>query len=145
MAKTPRSPRGDLLRASVFFPLGLCLLYLTFWLVEDRLDFVTQAQRTQGNVSALNAGGSHPQIDFTDATGKAFSYPESGLIFGYAVGDQVGVLYRSEAPAATAIIDDRGALWGASLLVGLFALVFTFGGGYHLAAWVRQRRLARSV
>lgn len=112
MAKTPYSPRGDLLRALVFLPLGLCLLYLTLWLVDDRLGFLAQAQRAQGTVSALNAGGSHPQIDFTDATGKVTSYPESGLIFGYAVGDQVGVLYRPEAPAASAIIDDRGALWG---------------------------------
>ncbi|MET3674596.1 MULTISPECIES: DUF3592 domain-containing protein [unclassified Pseudomonas] len=145
MAKTPSSPLGDLLRALVFIPLGLCLLSLTLWLVEDRLGFVAQAQRAQGNVSALNAGGSHPQIDFTDTTGNVISYPESGLIFGYAVGDQVGVLYRPEAPTATAIIDDRGALWGASLLAGLFALVFTSGGGYHLAAWIRRRRMARSV
>ncbi|MGS7252940.1 DUF3592 domain-containing protein [Pseudomonas sp. SK] len=145
MAKTPYSPRGDLLRALVFLPLGLCLLYLTLWLVDDRLGFLAQAQRAQGTVSALNAGGSHPQIDFTDATGKVTSYPESGLIFGYAVGDQVGVLYRPEAPAASAIIDDRGALWGASLLAGLFALVFTSGGGYHLAAWIRRRRTARPV
>ncbi|QCI11880.1 DUF3592 domain-containing protein [Pseudomonas putida] len=145
MAETPSSPRGDLLRALIFIPLGLCLLYLTLWLVEDRLSFLSQAHRAQGSVSALNAGGSHPQIDFTDATGRVVSYPESGLIFGYAVGDRVGVFYRPEAPAATAMINDRGALWGASLLAGLFALVFTSGGGYHLAAWIRQRRMARPV
>lgn len=145
MAKTPSSPRGDLLRAVLFIPLGLCLLYLTLWLVADRLGFMAQAQRAEGNVSALNAGGSHPQIDFTDATGKVVSYAESGLIFGYAVGDRVGVLFRPEAPAATAIIDDRGALWGASLLAGLFTLVFTSGGAYHLAAWLRRRRMARLV
>lgn len=44
MAETPSSPRGDLLRALIFIPLGLCLLYLTLWLVEDRLGFVSQAQ-----------------------------------------------------------------------------------------------------
>jgi hypothetical protein len=80
MNHTPPSGRGDFIRALVFVPLGLFLLYITFCLVNDRLDFLAQAQRAQGHVSALNAGGSHPQIDFTDATGHAVSYAESGLI-----------------------------------------------------------------
>ncbi|WP_248802838.1 DUF3592 domain-containing protein [Pseudomonas sp. MWU13-2100] len=143
MTKTPSSGRGDLPRALIFIPLGLCLLYLTLWLVEDRLGFLALAQRAEGHVSALNAGGSHPQIDFTDATGKAVSYPESGFIFGYAVGDSVTVLYRADAPSSTAIIEDHGALWGASLLAGLFAIVFSAGGGYHMAAWMRRRQMAR--
>ncbi|GLO29052.1 DUF3592 domain-containing protein [Pseudomonas asiatica] len=145
MGKTPAFSRGDILRASVFIPVGLFLLCLTFWLVEDRLGFVAHAQRAQGNVSAVNAGGSHPQIDFRDATGRVISYPENGLIFGYAIGDRVDVLYRPEAPATTAIIDDRGALWGASLLAGLFACVFALGGSYHLAAWIYRRRMAQLV
>ena len=146
MTKTPSSGRGDLLRALIFIPLGLCLLFLTAWLVEDRLSFLAQAQRAEGHVSALNAGGSNPQIDFIDAaTGQAISYPESGFIFGYAVGDAVKVLYRTEAPSRTAIIKDNGALWGASLLAGLFALVFTAGGGYHMAAWIRRRQMTRPL
>lgn len=141
----PSSSRGDLPRALVFLPLGLCLLLITVWMVQDRLGFLAQAQRAEGHVSALNAGGSHPQIDFTDATGQAISYPESGLIFGYAVGDPVTVFYSTEAPSRTAIIKDRGALWGASLLAGVLAIVFTAGGGYHLAQWIRRRRTARLV
>lgn len=145
MDKTPSFSRGDILRASVFIPMGVFLICLTFWLVEDRLGFVAQAQRAQGHVSAVNAGGSHPQIDFSDATGRVVSYPENGLIFGYAIGDRVDVLYRPESPATTAIIDDRGALWGASLLAGLFALVFLSGGGYHLTVWSKRRRMAQPV
>jgi hypothetical protein len=145
MTKTPSSARGDMLRALIFIPLGLCLLCLTLWLVANRLDFLAQAQRAEGLVSALNAGGSHPQIDFSDATGKAVSYPEGGFIFGYAVGDSVAVLYRTDAPSSSAIIEDRGALWGASLLSGLLAIVFTAGGSYHLAAWIRRRRIARFI
>lgn len=129
--------------------MGLFLVCLTFWLVEDRLDrlgFVVHAQRARGNVSAVNAGGSHPQIDFKDATGRVISSPETGLMFGYAIGDRVNVLYRPEAPATTALIDDRGALWGASLLAGLFACVFALGGRrYHLAAWIYRRRMAQPV
>ncbi|MEG5265169.1 DUF3592 domain-containing protein [Pseudomonas sp. JDS28PS106] len=142
MAAMPSS-RSDLLRVLIFIPLGLCLLCFTFWMVTDRLDFLALAQRAEGHVSALNAGGSHPQIDFTDATGQVISYPENGLIFGYEVGDSVTVFYRPESPSRTAIIGDRGALWGASLLTGLFAIVSIVGGGYHLAAWIRRRRTAR--
>lgn len=129
--------------------MGLFLVCFTFWLVEDRLDrlgFVVHAQRARGNVSAVNAGGSHPQIDFRDATGRVISSPETGLMFGYAIGDWVNVLYRPKTPATTALIDDRGALWGASLLAGLFACVFALGGSrYHLAAWIYRRRMAQPV
>lgn len=143
MTKTPTCGRGDLPRALIFIPLGLCLLYLTVCLVVDRINFLAQAQRAEGHVSALNAGGSHPQVDFTDAVGKAVSYPQGGFIFGYSVGDPVTVLYLGEAPSSTAIIEDQGALWGVSLLTGQFAIVFTAGGGYHMAAWIRRRRMAR--
>ncbi|HKS15106.1 MAG TPA: DUF3592 domain-containing protein [Pseudomonas sp.] len=143
MAKTPSSAGGDLLRAVIFLPLGLCLLYLTLWLVQDRLGFLSQAQRAQGHVSVLNAGGSHPQIDFIDAAGKAVSYPQNGLIFGYEVGDPVTVWYRAAAPLSTAVIGDRGALWGESLFAGLFAVAATAAGSYHLVAWIRRRRAPR--
>lgn len=53
------------------------------------------------------------------------------------MGDSVTVLYRAETPARSAIIEDRGALWGASLLAGVLTLALTAGGGYHLAAWIR--------
>ncbi|WP_122755208.1 DUF3592 domain-containing protein [Pseudomonas viridiflava] len=144
MTSTPSSNKGTLLRALIFIPLGLCLLFIALWLGQDRLGFLADAQRAEGHVSALNSGGSHPQIDFTDATGKVVSYPESGLIFGYTVGHSVTVLYNAEAPSSTAIIEDCGALWGASLLSGLLAIVFTAGGGYHWAAWIRRRRMART-
>lgn len=145
MSNMPSTAASDLLRALIFLPLGLCLLFITVWMADARLDFLAQAQRAEGHVSALNAGGSHPQIDFIDANGQAISYPESGLIFGYAVGDPVTVLYSTEAPSRTAIIKDRGALWGASLLAGVLAITFTAGGGYHLAQWIRRRRTARLV
>ncbi|MEE4812847.1 DUF3592 domain-containing protein [Pseudomonas alliivorans] len=145
MTSTRPSDLGDLLRALIFIPLGLCLLFITFWLVQDRLGFLARAQRAEGHVIGLNSGSSHPQIDFTDALGKVFSYPEGGFIFGYTEGDSVTVLYNAEAPSTTAIIEDRGALWGTSLLAGLFAIVFTAGGSYHSAAWLRRGREARTL
>ncbi|MEE4183563.1 DUF3592 domain-containing protein [Pseudomonas viridiflava] len=143
MTSTPPSNQGTLLRALIFIPLGLCLLFIALWLGQDRLGFLAHAQRAEGHVSALNSGGSHPQIEFTDATGRVISYPESGLIFGYEAGDSVTVRYRPESPSGTAIIEDPGALWGATLLTGLLAIAFTAGGSYHSAAWIRRHRTAR--
>ena len=143
MSKKPYSDRGDLLRALIFLPLGLFLLCFSVWLIQYQLDFLAHAQRAEGHVSALNAGGSHPQIDFADATGKAVSFPQGGLIFGYAVGDSVTVLYRAESPSSTASLESLGALWGANLMVGMFAIVFTAGGGTHLAAWIRRSKTAQ--
>lgn len=142
MAEKPSSPRGDLPRALVFTPLGLFLLFITLWLVQNQLDFLAHAHRAEGHVSALNAGGNHPQIDFTDANGKTFSYPQNGFISGYEVGDRVTVLYRPEDPYVSAIIDSPGALWAWSLGAGLLGISFTAAGIYHLAAWIRYRRKA---
>lgn len=139
MAEKPSSPRGDLPRAVVFSPLGLCLLFITFVLVHNQLDFLAHAQRAEGRVSALNAGGSHPQIDFIDANGKSFSYPQNGFISGYEVDDRVTVLYQPENPDISAIVDTPGALWAWSLIAGLLGSTFTAAGIYHLAAWIRHR------
>ncbi|MFR0675117.1 DUF3592 domain-containing protein [Enterobacterales bacterium AN_CKDN230030167-1A_HGKHYDSX7] len=59
---------------------------------------------------------------------------------GYAVGEPVQVRYSAEAPVGTAIIEDQGALWGASLLSAVLAVAFTLGGGYHAVQWRRRRR-----
>ena len=53
----------------------------------------------------------------------------------YVVGEPVQVRYSAEAPAGTAVAEDRGALWGASVP----AVTFTLGGGYHAVQWWRRR------
>ncbi len=90
----------------------------------DRLDFVKNAARAPGIVSALNAGGSHPQIEFVSQAGTAVSYPQGGLIFGYRTGDAVQVLYRPADPRRTACIDSFGALWFLPILFALGSAFF---------------------
>jgi hypothetical protein len=90
-------------------------------------EFVQHAAHAPGVVTTLNAGGSHPDIEFTTASGKKVRYPQGGFIGGYKPGDRVRVLYDPADPIATASIDDPGALWsgpGAAALFGLgFALI----------------------
>src|SRR5262249_35098816 len=87
------------------------------------------AIRAEGVVVRLNAGGSHPQIDFTAASGAKISYPQGGLIFGYRPGQKVRVLYNPNNPGKTACIDTTGALWAVPILlagIGLFLALTGF-------------------
>lgn len=115
-------------KSALFLTLGLALLATALYFGLDTQSFMAEAQRARGQVVALNAGGSHPQIAFTDVHGQRHDYPQGGLIFGYEVGDRVQVLYRSEAPTVSARLHTFGALWAESLLLGLLGLAFTRAG-----------------
>ena len=121
------SPDTYLIRSLIFGVIGVALLAIAGYMIFARYEFLSQAQQAPGIVTVLNAGGSHPEIEFTSADNHVISYPQGGMIFGYEVGQQVQVLYRTENPQGTAVIQDRGALWGAPLMLGLVGLAFVWG------------------
>ena len=125
---TPSNPRSELLQGLLIAFIGVILLAIAGYLASERYVFLSQAQSAPGVVSALNAGGSHPQVDFTDGAGAQVSYPQGGMIYGYQSGQSLQVFYRSESPSTTAVIDDLGALWGTAVLVGFIGLAFTLAG-----------------
>lgn len=95
----------------------------------SRRSFLQKALSAPGVVSSLNAGGSHPEIEFTTASGEKISYAQGGLIFGYRPGQNVRVLYHPEDPRLSACVDAFGALWFAPLiLLGLGLAVLVVGG-----------------
>ncbi len=96
------------------------------------------AKFASGQVSSLEASGSQPRINFTDDQGNAVSYAQDGFVFGYQRGMPVGVHYRPEAPVSSAVIDDAGAIWGSTLLLGLLGASMTLAG----MPTLRVRRLA---
>jgi len=88
-------------------------------------DFVRSTERAEGVVAYLRAGDSHPQIQFTTASGETVSYPQNGWIWGYHAGDRVTVLYNPRRPR-DAEIDVFGAIWSIPMLfaaLGAFFLV----------------------
>ena len=121
------SPDTYLIRSLIFGLIGIALLAIAVYMIFARYEFLSQAQRAPGVVKALNAGGSHPEIEFTSADNHVIFYPQGGMIFGYKVGQPVQVLYRTENPQATAVIQDKGALWGSPILLGFMGLVFVWG------------------
>ena len=91
-------------------------------------EFLGRAARAPGVVSRLNAGGSHPEIEFALPSGQTISYPQGGFIFGYKPGQRVQVLYASEDPARTARVDAFGALWFVPLLLAVLGLALATAG-----------------
>ncbi|MGI3744637.1 MAG: DUF3592 domain-containing protein [Janthinobacterium lividum] len=120
----PPNPYIYLIRSVICGLVGLSLLVIAGYMAYWRYEFLPQAQRAPGVVTKLNAGGSHPEIEFTSADNQVISYPQGGMISGYEVGQPVQVLYLAEDPEMTAVVNDRGALWGTSALLGLMGLAF---------------------
>lgn len=116
-----------LIRSLIFGLIGIALLATAVYMIFARYEFLSQAQQAPGVVKVLNAGGSHPEIEFISADKQVISYPQGGMIFGYKVGQPVPVLYRRDNPHSTAVIQDSGALWGSPVLLGFMGLVFVWG------------------
>jgi hypothetical protein len=109
--------------------IGLGIVVILFVLVWGWLNyqFINQANSAQGEVIKLNSGGSHPEIKFITKDGREIEYPQSGLIFGYKIGDKVEVLYDSQTPKR-ASINTFGALWGFPVLLFILGLIFIIVG-----------------
>ena len=114
-------------KGGLFALIGLALLAAMAIQTSSRVGFLQSALEADGSVVALNAGGSHPEIAFTDGTGTRISYPR-GWIYGYQVGMRVKVHYQADAPATSAVVDDFGALWGTPAFLGLLGSAFTVTG-----------------
>jgi hypothetical protein len=112
----------------LFVLIGLGLLAAAAMLAIRTWDFLHEAAAAPGIVVALLAGGSHPQIEFTTASGRKVTYAQGGFIFGYRAGERVTVLYRPDRPDQTACIDAAGALWFSSVILGFIGLACLVGG-----------------
>jgi hypothetical protein len=93
-----------------------CLIAL-FSSVEYTKAFLDAAVEIPGRIVALNAGGSHPQVEFTTRRGENISYAQGGWIGGYKVGDKVRVLYLEDSPRTSATIKRIGAIWAWTIVL----------------------------
>ncbi|NHL69218.1 DUF3592 domain-containing protein [Burkholderia ambifaria] len=113
--------------------IGVVFLVIAAFIGLSTRGFLQTAIAVPGEVVSLNAGGSHPQIEFVTKTGERVSYPQGGMIYGTKVGDKVTVLYQPEAPARTATIDRFGAVWNWTLMATIFGLGFILFAAMNLA------------
>ena len=90
--------------------------------------FIAGALRSDGTVTRLNAGSSHPQIAFHMQNGLLISYLQGSMIAGFRVGQAVQVLYDAVDPSGTARVRSFGSLWGTSLMLATCgAVLLTLG------------------
>lgn len=126
----------DRVKAVIFLVVGAGLLLTALAIGAGVRSFIVESDRAHGRVTRLAAGGSHPEIEFTTASGQAISFSDSGFISGYRSGDEVAVRYRPSEPKLSAKLDTFGALWFAPLMLGLIgAGLLTLGAfNYHIAS-----------
>lgn len=109
-------------KAGFFIFIGLLVIAGAIAVALQVNRFIKDSIVAPGRVASLNAGGAHPEIEFTTAVGQKVSYPQGGWIGGYKPGDWVRVRYRPEAPRQTATLDRFGALWFWPTLLLLFGV-----------------------
>ncbi|HEY4185671.1 MAG TPA: DUF3592 domain-containing protein [Polyangia bacterium] len=117
-----------MVKSALATALGVLLLVAAALLAARTRAFVGSASAVSGVVAGLNAGGSHPQIEFTTPAGARVSYPQGGLIFGYRPGQPVRVLFDPRNPAGTARIDAIGALWFDTIGLSFVGVIFLIVG-----------------
>jgi hypothetical protein len=110
------------LTAIVFSAVWLGCIYGLVVSIHSTRQFLDAANKAPGVVVALNAGGSHPQIEFLTPKGERVSYPQGGLIAGFKVGDKVTVLYLADSPRTSATVNRTGAVWFDSILLSAFII-----------------------
>jgi len=118
----------------LFAVVGLGLIAIAIALALSTRGFVRRASRAEGVVVGLNAGESHPEIEFTPASGPRVSFSQGGFISGYKQGRRVEVLYDADRPARTARVNAPGALWFVPVLLGALGIAFLCAGVFGKAS-----------
>lgn len=113
-----------MLKAITSIVIGVAFLIIAALTAWSTRDFLHTAVAVPGEVVSLNAGGSHPQIEFVTKAGERISYPQGGMIYGAKVGDKVTVLYRPDDPKQAPTIDRFGAVWNWTLTASIFSVSF---------------------
>ena len=121
---SPENPGLRAFKAIVFAFGGVVMMAVAIYSTVSTRAFVARAHRASGEVTRLNAGGSHPEVRFTTDDGQTVEYPQNGMIGGYRPGDHVTVLYDPLAPTMDPTVDTAGALWGFTAMDGLMGVVF---------------------
>jgi hypothetical protein len=115
-----RSRLGDVI---VFAGIGVFGVALTAILAVKKYQEYEDAAVADGIVTKLNAGGSHPEIEFTTPDGQTVSYPQGGMIGGYEPGQHVRVLYLRDDPKLDPTLDVIGARYSSACFTGAMTVI----------------------
>jgi hypothetical protein len=109
----------------VFSGIALFCIQLSF--LPSTVEFVRTSKVAQAEVVGLNAGGKHPQVEFTTFDGEHISVPTSSWFRSVSVGDKVEMRYDPKHPRI-ARINSLFGVWFLHLFCGVPAIVLAVGG-----------------
>ena len=104
---------------------GILVLVFAATLAWIQLDFYVRSTVTLGEVTKLNAGGYHPQVEFTTEKGERISFPGSSS-YPVEVGDRLEVRYLPSDPRAQPKVNQSSNL--LDFLPAVFGMVFVIAG-----------------
>ncbi|WP_162069039.1 MULTISPECIES: DUF3592 domain-containing protein [Burkholderiaceae] len=108
--------------------MGCAVFALQLPFLPSTLEFRLYSVVTWGTVVKLNAGGFHPEIEFTTSDGRRSSFAGS-TTYRTEVGDRVEIRYRT-TPYIEARVNNELSIWGMHTFITAFSAVFIIGGLY---------------
>jgi len=117
--------------------IGCAIFALQLPFLPSTLEFRLYSVVTWGEVVKLNAGGFHPEIEFTTNDGRRMSFPGSTTV-RTEVGDRIEVRYRPSEPR-DAMVNNVFSVWGTHVYITGFSLIFIIGGLYGMKPSSRGR------
>lgn len=106
--------------------LGVVTFCIQLPFLSLEIKFVKTSKVVPAEVVKLNAGGKHPQVEFTTLDGQNISVPASSWS-SVSVGDTVEVRYDPKHPRI-AKMNTLWGVWGLHLMVVWVSAGFILGG-----------------
>lgn len=103
--------------------IGVGLLVAAAISAQSTREFLRTSIVVPGLVVKLNAGGYHPEIQFTTKTGQQISYPQGGIVTKVELGQRVEVRYQADDPDGSATMNVFAAIWDSTIVFAFMGVV----------------------
>ncbi|QVN13184.1 DUF3592 domain-containing protein [Burkholderia sp. LAS2] len=103
--------------------IGVGLLVAAAISAQSTREFLRTSIVVPGLVVKLNAGGYHPEIQFTTKTGQQISYPQGGIVTKVKLGQRVEVRYQADDPDGSATMNVFAAIWDSTIVFAFMGVV----------------------
>ncbi|VWB54630.1 hypothetical protein BLA23254_02498 [Burkholderia lata] len=117
---------GAMFKGISAIAIGVSLLIASAINAQSTREFLKTSILVPGFVVKLDAGGYHPEIQFTTRTGQQISYRQGGIVTKVELGQRVEVRYQADDPDGSATMNVFAAIWDSTIVftsIGVVAIV----------------------
>jgi hypothetical protein len=107
--------------------IGAAFALSTAYSCYRTVDYIGSSLIAEGVVVGTPIGPHHPDVVFTDSSGKRIEFSANGNI-SQNVGDRVRIRYLQNNPGHSARLDTFGSLWGVTLFLLAITVAFVIAG-----------------